>query len=194
MPEVLLQKRLTLPEGWIIELSRIAELGISQHGPISVCLYQRGCPGPPTRMSLHLGIRQREGNSKRRHRAALVFGGENCPCVVLASSSNMISPLVFFWPLRYYNTNNQNKKISHNNEERGLGERPYSLFFSWEIGFLVFEDVLLIDLKGTRLGCFKKTVKNGRWFWVNFMVAPCICNIKYFIVQLMHINYKSVDY
>ena len=25
---------------------------------------------------------------------------------------------------------------------------------------------------------------------VNFMVAPCISNIKHFIVQLMHTNYK----
>jgi len=25
---------------------------------------------------------------------------------------------------------------------------------------------------------------------VNFMVAPCINNVKHFIVQLMHTNYK----
>ena len=31
--------------------------------------------------------------------------------------------------------------------------------------------------------CF--TVRN-----LNFMVAPCISNIKHFIVQLMHTNYK----
>jgi len=58
---VLLLKRFTLPEGWIIELSRIAELGISQRGPIGVCLYQRGCPGSPTRTSLQLGIRWERG-------------------------------------------------------------------------------------------------------------------------------------
>jgi len=107
---MLLQKRFSLPEGKIIELSRIVELGISQRGPIGVCLYQRVCPGPPTRTSLQLGIRQREGNSKGRHRAALVFGRENCPCVVLASSCNMISALVLLWPLKYYNKKNQNKK------------------------------------------------------------------------------------
>jgi len=28
-------------------------------------------------------------------------------------------------------------------------------------------------------------------FWVNFMVAPCINNIKHFIVQLMHTVYKN---
>lgn len=126
---MLLQKRFTLPEGRIIELSRIAELGISRRGPIGVCLYQRGCPGSPTRTSLQLGIRQREGNSKGRYRAALVFGRENCPCVVLASSSNMISALVWLWPLRYYNKKNENKKTICNSEKRGFGDRPYSYFF-----------------------------------------------------------------
>ena len=29
---------------------------------------------------------------------------------------------------------------------------------------------------------------------MNFMFALCINNIKHFIVQLMHINYKSLDY
>jgi len=28
----------------------------------------------------------------------------------------------------------------------------------------------------------------------HFMVAPYINNIKHFIVQLMHTNYKSLDY
>ena len=28
------------------------------------------------------------------------------------------------------------------------------------------------------------------FYWVNFTVAPCINNIKHFIVQLMHTNYK----
>ena len=27
-------------------------------------------------------------------------------------------------------------------------------------------------------------------YWLNFMVAQCISNIKHFIVQLMHTNYK----
>ena len=29
---------------------------------------------------------------------------------------------------------------------------------------------------------------------LDFMVALCVNNIKYFIVQLMHTNYKSVDF
>jgi len=124
---MLLQKSFNLPEGRIIELSRIAELGISQRGPIGVCLYQRVCQGPPTGTSLQLGIRQREGNCKGRRR--IVWSGELSLCG-FSILFNMISALALLWPLRYHNKKNKKQKKNPTTAKREGLEKDRAGIFS----------------------------------------------------------------
>ena len=131
IPRVLLQKPFTLPEGWIIELSRIAELGIAQRGPIGVCFYQRGCPGPPTRTSLQLGTRLREGNSKETtYSSSRAWSGELSLCGFSVFFQHDISfSLALAAQILQQKEPKQKKNTSYNSEERGFGERPYCYFF-----------------------------------------------------------------